>query len=499
MPSLGRNILANLIGRVWTTLLGILFVPLYLKFMGIEAYGLVGFFATLQGVLGLLDLGIGSTMNREIARLSVVDNSENGQRDLVRTLESLYWGIAIFGGCAIYILAPFIAQNWIQTQDLSSTTVLMSVRLMGVAVALQFPFSLYQGGLMGLQRQVLVNIILVVTGTLRSAGAVLVLWLVSPTIETFFVWQVTAGLISSAVFFVAMWRCLPKSVVYPRFRSHILRNVWKYAAAISANALIGVALTQLDKVILSKMLPLKAFAYYSLASTVASAVWMLIIPINNAVFPKLVSYHETKQTEELRKTFHLASQILIITLIPISLILTTFTKEILMLWTKNIEIVENAYIAVILLVIGSTINGIASLSASAIMAFGRPQLITKTNLFQAIFIVPMMILAVSAYGITGAATVWILLNCAYMLIMSPIVITKYLKGDLLSWIFSDNVLPITAMLFASILLRYFIILEPNNFYNLLPIVFVWLLVSITGLLAAKEVRRAALNLVMFRH
>ncbi|MDE2320337.1 MAG: hypothetical protein KGL31_00215 [candidate division NC10 bacterium] len=43
-----RNIVANTLGKGWSMLMGLVFVPLYIKFLGMEAYGLIGFFATLQ-------------------------------------------------------------------------------------------------------------------------------------------------------------------------------------------------------------------------------------------------------------------------------------------------------------------------------------------------------------------------------------------------------------------------------------------------------------------
>jgi len=86
MASLARNITANYLGRSWSALLGLLLIPLYLKYLGIEAYGLVGFFTSLTGMLGILDLGIGATMNRELARYSAKEGTVDKQRDLVRTL-----------------------------------------------------------------------------------------------------------------------------------------------------------------------------------------------------------------------------------------------------------------------------------------------------------------------------------------------------------------------------------------------------------------------------
>jgi len=43
-----------------------LFVLLYIKFLGIKAYGLVGFFATLQRLFIILDMGLSTTLNREL-------------------------------------------------------------------------------------------------------------------------------------------------------------------------------------------------------------------------------------------------------------------------------------------------------------------------------------------------------------------------------------------------------------------------------------------------
>ena len=41
--SLGKNIIVNYIGRTWSSIIAIALIPVYIKFMGIEDYGLVGF------------------------------------------------------------------------------------------------------------------------------------------------------------------------------------------------------------------------------------------------------------------------------------------------------------------------------------------------------------------------------------------------------------------------------------------------------------------------
>ncbi|HMD01147.1 MAG TPA: polysaccharide biosynthesis protein, partial [Ferruginibacter sp.] len=61
MASIKIDIVANLVGKIWSALIAILFIPLYIKFLGIEAYGLVGFYVTLLGAITLLDLGLSAT------------------------------------------------------------------------------------------------------------------------------------------------------------------------------------------------------------------------------------------------------------------------------------------------------------------------------------------------------------------------------------------------------------------------------------------------------
>ena len=72
MSLIKKNILANFAGSIGQVLMGLIFIPLYIKFMGIESWGLIGIFFTLQNISGLLDLGMSNTLNREMARLSAL-------------------------------------------------------------------------------------------------------------------------------------------------------------------------------------------------------------------------------------------------------------------------------------------------------------------------------------------------------------------------------------------------------------------------------------------
>src|SRR5258707_798621 len=87
MSTFKKNILANLVGKTWSGLVWLVFLPVYLKFMGVEAYGLVGFYLSLTAVLVILDLGLSTTINRELARLSVQKDKRETMGNLLRSGE----------------------------------------------------------------------------------------------------------------------------------------------------------------------------------------------------------------------------------------------------------------------------------------------------------------------------------------------------------------------------------------------------------------------------
>ena len=200
MTIIKKNISANFAGSIWQTLMGFVFVPFYIKFMGIESYGLIGIFATLQIIFGLLDVGLGSALTREMARLSVLPHKEQEMHNLVRTLETLYWSIAVFVGIIVVSLSPFIANHWVKAGQLSIETIEQALLIMGFIMVFQMPIGFYSGGLMGLQKQVLLNVINVCMSTLRGFGAVLFLWLVSPTIQAFLLWQIGSSILNVFLF-----------------------------------------------------------------------------------------------------------------------------------------------------------------------------------------------------------------------------------------------------------------------------------------------------------
>ena len=131
------NVTANFVGNIWIALLSIVFVPIYLHYIGVESYGLIGVFSSIQAFIVLLDFGLSPTLNRELARLSALGDRTQEMHDIKRTLEIPNWICAVFIALLLSALAPLIARFWVQPKDLSVETVTQAFIILGVNIAIQ--------------------------------------------------------------------------------------------------------------------------------------------------------------------------------------------------------------------------------------------------------------------------------------------------------------------------------------------------------------------------
>ncbi len=441
-PSVFHNIIANFAGKAWKGIFGLAFVPIYIQLMGVEVFGLIGIFLSLSALFDLLDMGLSTTLNRELSRLSVAENSAQESRNLVRTFEVVYWGIGIVIGIAVIILAPLLAKYWINSTSISSETIEHALLIMGMLLAAQWPNAIYSGGLKGLQRQVGLNVIKSVSVTVRHGGAVLVLLYVSPSILSFFLWQAFVALLTTIVLAIWLWKSLPKSEHRSKFDKNLLVKNWKFASGMIGISLVTVILTQLDKIILSKMLTLEMFGYYMLALSVANTVRGLVIPIFSALFPKFTQLVASAEESNLIALYHKSCQLMSVFVLPVAITIAVFAKEILTLWLGGTMAAQNSHQILTLLIIGTALNALMILPFALQLAYGWTKLAIYKNVVAIIFLVPLIVWMVQMYQGIGAAWAWIILNLAYLIFEVPIMHRRLLKGEMGKWYSRDVFLPI---------------------------------------------------------
>ncbi len=496
--SLKANVLANLGGNIWSAILSIVFVPLYLKYIGSEGYGLIGIFASVQVIMYLLDSGLSTTLNRELARLSVLEGTQHKMGDLVRTLEVVYWILACSIGAIAFFASPFLAYHWVQPKSLSPETVVTCFRLLSITLIFQFPIGFYNGGLLGLQLHVHLNVLRAVFNTIRGFGAVIILIFFSHSVIIFFSWFLFVAILNASVLFASLWKALPKSPhsEAPSLKRSELKSVWRFTTGIGATTITAILLTQLDKIILSKTLSLSEFGYYSMAVTLGMTLAQITGPVTQSFFPRLTALVSSKENVSLRKTFHQGCQLVCVLTIPCAIMLIVFSKQLLIIWTNDPTVVINTWLAVSLYTIGTALNGLMSIPYMLTIAFNWTRLGLYQNIVLLFIMIPVTIFASMRFGAAGGAASWALTNFLYILFSPGIICRRIMPGETFYWYWSDTIKPMLAALFV-IALAYFFI--PVNNFSRWPMLLVLILIGMISLIAslfsAKDIKELLMGFI----
>lgn len=439
------NTVAVVVSRVWSLGIGILLLPIYASILGYEAFGLVGFYTTLQSALMILDLGLSATMSRELARSKASPVTDISMPNLAFTIEVIYWFTGIILGLLVVIFAPYIAAYWVKPKELSIETVTSAVQIMGIILAFQWPQSIYNGGLTGLQKLVTLNTINVIFNTIKSLGVILALKFISPSIQVFFYWQLMVVFLMTLVLRYYFWGEL-KGAQKPIFSKNELKRIWRFAAGMTGISLASLLLGQMDKIVLSKILPLQEYGYYILAFTAGASVLIGVGIFLPTFLPKLSELVAKGIKQDIADCYHTYSNIIATVAMPPALVMCLFSKEILLLWTHNVDVAQSTWPLVSFVSIGYLFNGLNYGAYYLMLAYGWTRYTIYQNIICSILAVPLLYFGVTYFGLTGGASISFILAIGIFATSLPIVHRTLLKGELKNVYLKDIGIPLIATL-----------------------------------------------------
>ncbi len=439
MSKLKANIIANAGGQAWGAILGIALVPFYLRYLGVEAYGLVGFFVSLQAIISILDMGLSTTANRELARMSVEQETAAEVRTMVRTLEVIYLAVAVLIAICFLALSKWVSTEWVIAEKLPTETVQFAVILLGLTIATRWPVALYTGVMRGMERQVLLNVLTAGFSTLRGVGAVAVLALVSQSISAFLLWHLFASLLEVAATSVITWKILPRTSGANAFFSFDqLKAVWNFTVGVGVISIFAAVLKQIDKVFISKMLPLEELGYYTTASIAATSLSWMVSPVALALFPRFSVLYQKNDFPALSEIYHKSSQVVSFLVAPFAGMLMFFSHDVLFAWTHSTDVSAHAALALSILAFASLFNAMMQIPYMLQLASGLTWIPFWNNGIAVVVLTPLIYFLVSHYSIAGGAAAWAVFNVFYYFINPHITHRYILRGQLIKWITQDT-------------------------------------------------------------
>jgi O-antigen/teichoic acid export membrane protein len=432
-----KGLVAGIAGNASAALVAVIVIPIYLRLLGPDGYGLIGFLATLQGWALLADLGLSTTMNRELARFRAGAVEAKSTHNLLRSAELTYATLGLCIGLVIVALSGPMATHWVHSSIYAHAQLANAVALMGLVLASQWMSTLYRGCLLGLEQQVWVGTVTGVAAIVRGAATVTVLVAYESSIEAFLWTQLAVGATESLALRWQLSHRLPASPGKPRFSLASLASVRVFALGVTATMILATLLTQLDKLLVARFVSLDKFGYFMLAVTISSGLTVMIAPVNNLAYPQFSGLVASRNTRQLAGQYHCFSQLLAVGLFPPALLLAFFAESVLHAWTGDPQAAHAAAPILSVWVAGTALNGLMHIPYAAQLAHGWTRLAAAMNIVTAVCSVPLLAFLVPRYGAVAAAWVWVVINVGYVSIGVPLMHRRILSGEQARWYIQD--------------------------------------------------------------
>jgi O-antigen/teichoic acid export membrane protein len=477
--SFKRNILANYASQLYVTAVGIMMVPLYVQYMGAEAYGLVGFYAMLQVWFGLLDVGLTPTMARESARFQGGASTALEYRRLTRALEGVFFGVALLGCILLFAMASPMASGWLQASELPIDEITQSLQLIAFIVALRWMSGLYRGVITGAEKLVWLSGFNSLVASGRFVLVLPLLMFVSATPFAFFAFQLAMAIFEFLGLAWMAYRLLPPVEHGQRIQWEWapLKPVLKFSLSIAFTSSVWVLVTQTDKLILSKILPLADYGYFTVAVLLASGILIACSPISGALLPRLTRLQAEGLELELIDAYRSATRWTVIAISPISLILIFYPTEVLWVWTGNSILAMESAHTLKFYALGNALLSLSSFAYFIQYAKGNLKLHMVGNLLFLIIIIPTLIWMTNYYGVAGAGWVWAAMNFLYILLWTPVVHNKFIPMVHTKWLTRDILMTVFPSIMFALITKNYLIMPDGRFQQAVTLIFIAIIIT----------------------
>lgn len=484
-----RQITSTLAANLWTALISVLFVPIYVKRLGVEAYGIVGVFVTIQNLSRLFDLGIPVLVNRELARMSTLTGPSQA-KGFVRWLELIYWGLAILVGFVLLCLIPFMAKGWLRPVTLNPESLRLSLQLIAVVTVFQWPTSLYTGGLLGLQKQSSLAAVQSVVATVRAVGAWALLEY-RPTLEVFFLWQLGITVVSTALFRRMLKTALPSGDPASVSWGAVVGKL-RLALSLSGIGILSIPLLQMDKVLLSRLLTLENYGRYMLVCTITTSLYMVINAVYNTVFPRLTRAAALVSTDLLESEYLRGTRLMAALLFPVLVVLVLFPTEVLTAWTGSGILDGSTALVLSLLAVGTALHGLAHLPGALQFACGETRLSLLVNLFSLFLCAPLIWLLTRSFGILGGGMYSVALNLGMLVVHVGLMHRRLLPAARIAWL-KANLGLLLVVVAGPLAARWLVPPPAGRLSSLAVLALVFLIAAVASASATGEFRKMILR------
>jgi O-antigen/teichoic acid export membrane protein len=401
---LARNTLLRIAGEGAPLALGLIAIPILVRELGVDRYGVLTLSYLVVGYLSLFDLGLGRAATQQISEAIGTGEMER--------IPAIFWTstvlMFVLGICAAVLIA--MTSHWLAYSVLNIPPPLRPESV-GVFLVLgaSLPFVLSgssaTGALASFQRFDLTTIIGTANGVYSFMAPLAILIFTRNLI--WIVAVLVVGRLAAWAAGLALCICLvPGLTGNIRPSRDAIRPLLAFGGWITVSGITGPLMVYFDRFVIGSMLSIAEVSYYTVPYQIVNKLTMLPGAMAGVLFP---AFSSTARIDPGRAAilFDRSSRYTLLALFPGVLLLFFFSREILTIFFGAV-FARHASAVLRWLAIGILINGVAIIPYGFLQAANRPDLTAKFHVAEAPIYVIALFLLLPRFGVAGAAAAWTL-------------------------------------------------------------------------------------------
>lgn len=407
----------TLLGQVLPVLVSFFTTPFIIRLLGAEYYGVYILIGLIPSYFLFADFGMNLASTKFGAEAySRGDFEEEGK--VVRTAALLSLILSLPIAAAIIVFSNYIVV-WLNIPEALHSQAALALKMACVTFLSNFLCNIFNTPQLSRLRMDLhtfanttfrllgaisVPIIIFVGGGIVGATfALMVASLLTLATHLFF-----SGRLSNRLFELSIDR-------------RLINPLLKFGGALTLAGIAVILLTNLEKIVLTRVASVETLAYYSVAYTLANMATIFSTAMVQSLLPAFSQLVAPEKKQELNLLFTRCLRINAIGLLPMLVILAVAAEPFFTIWAGE-NFGRESTIPFYILSIGLFFNMIAYIPHGVLVTSGRSDLFAKIFWIELIPYILIVALLTGSFGAKGAAAAWSL-----RLVFDAFIITWFTK------------------------------------------------------------------------
>lgn len=399
---LARNVAWNLLGNSAPMVVAIFSIPLLIRGLGTDRFGVLTLVWAVIGYATLFDLGLGRALTQVVARkLGAGEDHEVPAYAWTSLL--LMLALGLIGAAAVILLAPWLVHRGLHVPGVLERETLRSFYLLGLSIPVVISTAGLRGLLEAQQRFGIVNAIRIPMGVFTFAGPLLVLPF-SKSLFPVVAVLVTGRFAAWVAHLVLCLRVTPALGQRVIWQHSAMGSLLRFGSWMTVSNVAGPLMVTLDRFVIGALLSMAAVAYYATPYEAVTKLWLIPGALISVMFPAF-STSFAQDRDRTASLYRRSVKYLLLSLFPLVLFVVVLAQDGLKFWL-GAEFARNSAHVLQWLAVGVFLNSLAMVPSAFLPGVGRPDLTAKLYLIELPLYLAGLWWLTKAYGIEGTAMAW---------------------------------------------------------------------------------------------